>query len=422
MAIHQRSVKNKRDSNGKLTGRPGIVYDVAIKYRTPSGYKSYMKRGFTSTADASRFEVKIRAKLDGQTSVIAALSPQGRQTFGDYLLSWIDNYSSNLRPSTLAGYTSNIKNHIIPNIGYLRLREITPEVLDNFYKRLFEKGLSTSSVRYCHRIISVALESAKKYRYIESNPAHDVLTKFSVDVKTPDPYTVQQMQVLMANILGTEWEMIVVLGGLYGLRVSEVIGLRWDNVDLEHLIFRVKDQLPFDLPSDTKDLPEELAPVKSKEKERKLPITEIALPFFQHQLKMQERQKVLTLAAGNEYHQNRLVVAKPDGTPYTRDSVSERFGRLLKRLNLPHIRFHDLRHTAATNMHQLTGDFYTVGEILGHSLKAMGNELGMTANFDAVTAQYVDVRMERKEAVLNAYHKAVYAGPKPLHKKTEMER
>ena len=76
-------------------------------------------------------------------------------------------------------------------------------------------------------------------------------------------------------------------------------------------------------------------------------------------------------------------------------------------LSMPHIRFHDLRHTAATNMHQLTGDFYTVGEVLGHTLAGIGASLGLSMNFEAVTARYVDVRLERKKEVLDAYHSAV---------------
>jgi len=67
-----------------------------------------------------------------------------------------------------------------------------------------------------------------------------------------------------------------------------------------------------------------------------------------------------------------------------------------------------LRHAAATNMHQLTGDFYTVGQILGHSLKGVGMQLGISSSLDSVTAQYVDVRLDRKRAVLNAYHNAVH--------------
>ena len=117
--------------------------------------------------------------------------------------------------------------------------------------------------------------------------------------------------------------------------------------------------------------------------------------------------------AAKPYYDNDLVVAKPDGAPVSASWVSSQFGKLLEDLDMPHIRFHDLRHTAATNMHQLTGDFYTVGEVLGHTLAGIGASLGLSMNFEAVTARYVDVRLERKKEVLDAYHGAVkQADPK----------
>jgi len=139
-----------------------------------------------------------------------------------------------------------------------------------------------------------------------------------------------------------------------------------------------------------------------------LPITEATRPYFEGQLALQARQKELAALSGAEYYDNDLVVAKPNGAPFRRESVSSDFGQLIRRMELPHIRFHDLRHTAATNMHQLTGDFYTVGEILGHTLKGIGMSLGISTNLEAVTAQYVDVRLDRKKAVLDAYHNALH--------------
>ena len=87
--------------------------------------------------------------------------------------------------------------------------------------------------------------------------------------------------------------------------------------------------------------------------------------------------------------------------------LTSAFPKFLEDHGLRRMRFHDLRHTAATNMHQLTGDFYTVGEILGHTLKGIGISLGISTNLEAVTAQYVDVRLERKQSVLQTYHKAL---------------
>jgi integrase len=143
-----------------------------------------------------------------------------------------------------------------------------------------------------------------------------------------------------------------------------------------------------------------------------LPITEAVRPYFDRQLALQARQKELALLSGTTYYDNRLVVAKPNGVPYRRETISADFGQLLQRFDLPHIRFHDLRHTAATNMHQLTGDFYTAGQILGHSLKGVGMQLGISSSLDSVTAQYVDVRMDRKKIVPDACHNAIHSNIK----------
>jgi integrase len=334
-----------------------------------------------------------------------------------------------LRPSTYESYKGIINNHIIPNIGHISIKDISPAMLDDIFKKMYEKGLSQTTARNTHRVLSVSLEGARKYRYIEHNPARDVLTKFGQQGKTPDPYTVQQMQQLMGHISGTEWELPVMLGGMYGLRLSEILGLRWQNVDMEKGTFGVVEQLPFRLPAGT-TIVEQMAAVKGKGAdnagERILPITEATLPYFLRHIELQERQREHTINGGGTYYENDIVVARANGAPHRRDQVSSNFGQMLRRSDMPYIRFHDLRHTAATNMHQLTGDFFTVGMILGHSLKGAGIQLGLSTKLDAVTAQYVDVRLERKKEVLGAYHNVLHpkqkteekSGEKPPKKKS----
>jgi integrase len=411
MAIQARTVKNKRDADGVLTGRPGTVYDVNIKYNSPQGKKSYAKRGFATKKEASQHEAEMKMKLTNPI-YSPAQSSQGRMSLNDYLEQWLEQYGTvNLRPSTQESYRSAIRNHVTPHIGHVPLREISPAMLDDLFKKMFDKGLAQCSARNVHRILGVALEGARKYRYIEHNPARDVLTKFGQQGKTPDPYTVQQMQQLMAHVSGTEWEMSVMLAGMYGMRMGEILGLRWRNVDMEKGTFSVVEQIPFRLPSTT-TIVEQMASVKGKgvdgSGERALPITDATRPYFERHLAMQMRQKELAANGGGTYFDNDIVVAKANGAPYRRDQISSNFGGMLRRSGLQYLRFHDLRHTAATNMHQLTGDFYTVGMILGHSLKGVGIQLGMSTKLDAVTAQYVDVRMERKKEVLDAYHNVLH--------------
>ena len=403
MAITERTVKNKRNSAGILTGKPGIVYDVNVKYHSEGKLKAHSKKGFATKSEAQQYEAMMKNKL-ANPSYVPPTASQRRLTVRDYLAEWLERHgTANLRPSTKASYQSHIRNHINPYIGDVYLGQLTPGMLDDMFAKLMDKGLSPSSVKYAHRIIGVALEHARKYHYIESNPARDVITKFGKQGKTPDPYTVEEMRQLLAHTAGTDWEMLVVLGGLYGLRLSEILGLRWRNVDLENKTFSVVEQLPFALQAGTTYV-ENMAPVKSSE--RTLPITALTLPYFIRQKERQKEQKCLLKMTGEPYYDNDLVLTKPNGIPERRERVSANFGQLLRHQGLRHIRFHDLRHSAATNMHELTGDFYTVGQILGHSLKGIGIQLGISNNMEAVTAQYVDVRLDRKQFVLNAYHKA----------------
>ena len=416
MAVTSRQVKNKRNQKGGSTGRTGVVYDVSIRYKTDDGYKSYGKRGFLTKQEALDHEAEMRIKLSrpGYQPVTGA---ESKQTVREYLEQWVENHGkANLRPSTFASYKGHIRNHIVPYIGNVQLKQLRPAMLDDMFQKISQKGLSQSSVRYTQRIMSVSLEAARKYHYIETNPARDIITKFGKQGKTPDPYTVEQMRHLMGNVIGTEWEMIIVLAGMYGLRLSEITGLRTPNIDLEKMQFKVVEQMPFNVPAKTKVI-SEMAPTKSND--RVLPITEITLPYFVRHFDLLERQKELVKSSGAEYYENNLFIPSPDGSPYRRDKISTGFGQLLRHLEMPHMRFHDLRHTAATNMHQLTGDFYTIGEILGHTLKGIGITLGISGNLDAVTKQYVEVRVDRKRAVLEAYHNVLHPSKERIKEKTQ---
>ena len=256
MSVASRQVQNKRDASGVLTGRAGTVYDVRIKYKAPEGEKVYTKKGFPTKKAAEQHEAEMKTKLSNPTYTPIAAS-HGKMAVQEYLDTWVEQHGkANLRPSTFASYKGYIKNHINPNLGHIQLRELTPAMLDGLFQKMFDKGLSQSSVRYAQRIMSVAFEGARKYHYIETNPARDILTKFGKQGKTPDPYTVAQMQQLMGLVAGKEWEMPIMLGGLYGLRMSEILGLRWNNVDMEKGVFSVIEQLPFKVPAGTTTITE----------------------------------------------------------------------------------------------------------------------------------------------------------------------
>lgn len=123
---------------------------------------------------------------------------------------------------------AGINIHLIPMLGEVPLNKLTPQMIDDMIAQLREKGLAENSVRYCHRILSSALSSAVKYGYIPNNPAKNIMTRFSKNAgRKYDKYTVEQVQQLLAFVHGNALETVVLLAVLFGLRLSEALGLRW---------------------------------------------------------------------------------------------------------------------------------------------------------------------------------------------------
>ena len=150
MAVTERTVRNKRNSAGELTGKAGTVYDVNVKYKSGGKSKTYSRKGFLTKKDALQHEAEMKAKLTNPAYTPPS-AVQRKMTVQEYMTEWIDRHgSANLRPSTEASYRSHMKNHIFPYIGDVFLNQLSPAMLDDMYRQLAEKGLSQSSVKYAH--------------------------------------------------------------------------------------------------------------------------------------------------------------------------------------------------------------------------------------------------------------------------------
>lgn len=414
MAIRERKVKNKRNSQGILTGRSGIVYDVNVKVYENGRQKSIAKRGFATRREAELYEAQIKLELQTGSAAMVGYGPESKQKLKEYLPKWYESYHHNLAKSTRYSYWSGINIHLIPMLGEVSLNKLTPQMIDDMIAQLREKGLAENSVRYCHRILSSALSSAVKYGYIPNNPAKNIMTRFSKNAgRKYDKYTVEQVQQLLAFVHGNALETVVLLAVLFGLRLSEALGLRWRDVDLTHRQITLRGQIPCDLPKDAKIVPH-LEPLKDRDEgeTRSFPITEEALPIFLRLRQEQADQRRLCKLGGVKYYDNDLVVCKPDGSPYLQKRISAKFNGFMRSTGMPKIRFHDLRGTAGTNMYNLTGDFYAVSQILGHSVDDFSQQMGVNLKINTVTTRYVQVQEQRKLSVLTAYHQAVFATPK----------
>ena len=135
-------------------------------------------------------------------------------------------------------------------------------------------------------------------------------------------------------------------------------------LDFSKRTFAVVEQLPYGLPAGTK-IVSEMAPVKSSE--RVLPITQATMAYFERQFAQRAEQKKLFSASEEPYFDNELVISKANGIPARRERISANFGQLLRQLGMPHMRFHDLRHTCASLLLKNGVSMKDIQEWLGHS-------------------------------------------------------
>lgn len=391
MAITERTIHNTH-----TTGIPTTVYDINIKYRWEGTQKSYGKQGFSSFEEAQTFEQEMKENLKNPEFILAlATKPANNPSFSDFTTNWLKiQVKVSNRSKTYECYRSNLQAHVLPWIGDKPVKDLEGHDLDNLYLALRESGVSDTSLLSIHKTISTALTYGKKSELLDRNVAENITIKFQRENKKESPYTEEELAILLHGVRGTEYELAYVLAALYGLRIGEVLGLRAHNVDIDNRTFSVVEQLPSGLSRKVK-LISDLAPLKSQA--RTLPITDLTLPYFIQGLERQSQVE----------HQNHLLVSQKDGSPLSRAELNQDYKQFQKQLRLRSTRFHDLRHSCATGIYNLTGDIFGVSKILGHTFASTSQAFGAEKPLQIATDSYISVKPKSILDLLNVYHKVV---------------
>ena len=287
------------------------------------------------------------------------LTKVGQYTIGQWMDVWYENYAKiKVRPSSHQTYKGYIENHIKPNIGDIPLEKLTTLDLQRLYKTLLAngrvdrleskgqpKGLSPKTVRNIHQILSSALKLAQEQRIILTNPAEGCALP-KVEHREMKTLPVEQLQSFLREAKDSGVFELYYLELATGLRRGELLGLKWEDIDLEHGDLRVRRQIARINGRVVE------APLKTKNAYRTLPLAEDTISILKEQ-----KKKV-----GN----SPWVFPSATGGPISPDSVLHMLHRVLKRAGLPQVRFHDLRHTFATLALQNGVDIKTVSGMLGH--------------------------------------------------------
>jgi integrase len=252
-----------------------------------------------------------------------------------------------------------VRNYLVPTLGWIKLRALTPAHLRGLYREKTETGLSARTVGYIHTTIHNALEQAVKDGLVPRNVA-DVVKPPQLCKEEIQPLTPAQTKSFLEAVGGHRFEALYVLAVTAGPRQGELLGLKWEDIALDRNLLQVKRTL-----SGTKGGEPIFSNPKSAKGRRSVKLTARAVEALRRhrERQLEEREEVAGI-----WQNHGLVFPTRIGTPMSRHNlVARSFKPLLKRAGLPEIRFLDLRHTCATLMLAVGANPKVAQETLGHA-------------------------------------------------------
>jgi integrase len=314
----------------------------------------------------------FKTKKDAQAALTQALqevqtgtfADPGKLTVADYLERWLADYAAHqVGAVSQERYAHVIRTHLIPRLGRLPLGSLRPLHVQGYVTAALRSGrvdgkggLSPVTVRHHYRVLSEALRQAVKWQLLARNPAEAVDPPRGGSASRPveDASGVRRLLELAE---GTPLQTPLWLAATVGLRRGEVLGLRWEDVDLPGAQLTVRQTLRPTSPDPT------FGPPKNK-RVRTIVLPPLAVEALRRHKAAQAEHR---LRLGPAFHNHGLVCPAADGTPWNPRSFSNQWGRLVAKAGLPDLHFHDLRHTHASLLLQAGVNPKVVSERLGHS-------------------------------------------------------
>ena len=359
---------------GSLTIKNGKYYAVLNTYEDGKRKKKWINSGLPEKGNKRKAEAFLREQIalhernEGlvQTDIL----------FADYIRHWLTHIARKVDEVTMQGYKTLADGHILPYFDQKKvpLRSLDHIMIQRYMDEKHEcgrldgkGGLSPRSLRLHKNIISQALDLAVQSKLIPANPCQFVELPQNVRFESTF-YNAKQLQELFKALQGDELLPLVKITALYGLRRSELLGLQWDSIDFERKTMTIRHTVSKVTEVVAKDK------TKNASSRRSFPLTAEAEAIF---LRAKELEQQNRAAFGREYQENSYIFKWPDGHPYSPDYISHHFAKVLKKHGLPHIRFHELRHSCASMLLDMGFTLKDVQEWLGHS------DIKMTANIYA---------------------------------------
>jgi integrase len=347
--------KKTRRANGEGTiyqRKDGRWEGAAFVLASDGTYKRVRKYG------------KTREEVHGKLVEVLDRSRRGLPVsdrpwkLGEYLDYWLEHVAPlRLRDTTYAKYETMVRLYLKPGLGKQRLDRLRVATIQTFLNRQISAGHSVGTVYAMKVTLSAALTRAMREELIPSNPAR-LVTLPSPKPSTIRPWSAEEARLFLKAAKPLPYYLPFVLLLVYGLRRGEVLGIGWEDVDLDANTIRIEWQI--------QRIKGKLVrvPVKTDAGRRTLPL----VPFVRDALiEHAGLQADARRKAGETWQDSGLVFASRSGGPIEPTNLGRAFDRVIKENGLRRIRLHDLRHTTGTMLKDLKVSPRDAKEILGHA-------------------------------------------------------
>ncbi len=308
--------------------------------------------GKTRREVAEKLKVVLRDQQQGLPVAVE------RQTLDQFLTRWLaDDVKPTKAPKTYSSYAETVRVHLSPALGRIHLTKLSPQDVQMLLSSKTASGLSPTTVRYIRTVLRIALGRAEKWGMVARNAAALVDPPRAVRTEVR-PMTVEEARKFLAVIEGDRLEAVYRVAISLGLRMGEVLGLSWDDVDLSAGELRVRQALQR---VDGRLILKEPKTERSR-RTLVLPAALVASLRVHRARQAQERLKL-----GSQWVDSGLAFTTPLGTPLEPSNVLKRFKAHLASAGLPDQRFHDLRHCATSLLIAQRVPIEVIRSILGHA-------------------------------------------------------